>query len=149
MRGGSKIRKLRNTPPPLRSRNTPPPLRPRRDTPPPLKPRGGTPSPLKSKKSVVKGKLGKSKKDHRVRAMAKKQQASLRTSKQNPGTKAPTPLSKTKMIKRSSLARGWKGPKHQGGWARGASMGPKLGQMRRQRQKRLGLKANPTTVNLW
>tara|TARA_R110002020_G_scaffold62712_4_gene167502 strand:+ start:647 stop:1039 length:393 start_codon:yes stop_codon:yes gene_type:complete len=130
MRGGSKIRRLRNTPPPLR---------PRRDTPPPLK----------SKKSVVKGKLGKSKKEHRVRAIAKQQQANLRTSKQNPGTKAPTPLSKTKKIKRSSLARGWKGPKHQGGWTRGASMGPKLAQMRRQRQKKLGMKANPTTVNLW
>ena len=83
------------------------------------------------------GKLQKSKKEHRVREIAKRQKGEA------------VPLSKTKRIKRSSLAQGWKGPKHQGGWARGASMGPKLGQMRRQRQKRLGLKVNPTTVNLW
>ncbi len=89
-----------------------------------------TPPPLKSKKSVVRSQLGKSKKDHRVRAIAKK----------NP---------ESQKIKRSNLARGWKGPKHQGGWSRGASMGPKFAQMRRKRQKRLGLKVNPTTVNLW
>lgn len=94
-------------------------------------------------------KLKKSKKEHRVRAMAKKQQVNLRIHKQNPGTKAPVPLSKTQKIRRSSLARGWKGPKHQGGLERGRSRGPGLAMARRLRQKRLGLKANPTTVNLW